>query len=109
MVTAAMKLIRHLILGREAMTNLDSVLKSRDITLLTKVHVVRKCWGFHGYSDDKESACKAGNLGSILGLGSSPEEGNGNPLQYSYLENSSSVIMVNCIYLFLKVKPVLHS
>ena len=30
----------HLLLGRKAMTNLDSILKSRDITLLTKVHVV---------------------------------------------------------------------
>ena len=37
-VTAAMKL-RRLILGRKAMTNLDSVLKSRDITLMTKVHL----------------------------------------------------------------------
>ena len=32
---------RHLLLGRRAMTNLDSVLKSRDITLLTKVHLVK--------------------------------------------------------------------
>ena len=32
---------RHLLLGRKAMTNLDSILKSRDITLLTKVHVVK--------------------------------------------------------------------
>ena len=32
---------KHLFLGRKAMTNLDSVLKSRDITLLTKVHVVK--------------------------------------------------------------------
>ena len=32
---------RPLLLGRKAMTNLDSVLKSRDITLLTKVHVVK--------------------------------------------------------------------
>ena len=31
---------RHLLLGRKAMTNLDSILKSRDITLLTKVHLV---------------------------------------------------------------------
>ena len=31
---------RHLVLGRKAMTNLDSILKSRDITFLTKVHVV---------------------------------------------------------------------
>ena len=33
------------------------------------------------------SACKAGDLGSIPGLGRSPGEGNGNPLQYSCLEN----------------------
>ena len=32
---------RHLLLGREAMTNLHSILKSRDITLLTKVHTVK--------------------------------------------------------------------
>ena len=32
---------RHLILGRKAMTNLDSILKSRDITLPTKVHLVK--------------------------------------------------------------------
>ena len=32
---------RHLLLGRKAMTNLDSILKSRDITLSTKVHLVR--------------------------------------------------------------------
>ena len=32
---------RHLLLGRKAMTNLDSILKNRDITLLTKVHIVK--------------------------------------------------------------------
>ena len=40
MVTAAMKL-RHLLLGRKAMINLDSILKSRDITLPTKVHLAK--------------------------------------------------------------------
>ena len=35
----------HLLLGREAMTNLDKVLKSRDITLPTKIHIV-KAYGF---------------------------------------------------------------
>ena len=35
----------------------------------------------------KESACNAGHLGSIPGLGRSPGGGNGNPLQYSCLEN----------------------
>ena len=40
MVTAAMKL-RHLLLGRKAVTNLDTLLRSRDITLLTKVCMVK--------------------------------------------------------------------
>ena len=54
MVIAAMKL-RHLLLGRKVMTNINSILKSRDITLPTKVHLVKamvfpvvmygcKCW-----------------------------------------------------------------
>ena len=41
MVTAATKLKDTLLLGRKPMTNLDSILKSRDITLLTKVHLVK--------------------------------------------------------------------
>ena len=44
-------------------------------------------WGFPTGSEVKASACNAGDLGSIPGLGRSPEEGNGNPLQYSCLEN----------------------
>ena len=43
----------------------------------------------HGGSDGKEPACHVGNLSSIPGLGRSPGEGNGNPLQYSCLENSA--------------------
>ena len=38
-------------------------------------------------SDGKASVCNAGDPGSIPGLGRSPGEGNGSPLQYSYLEN----------------------
>ena len=45
-------------------------------------------WRFPGGSDGKASACKAGDSGSIPGSGRSPGEGNGNPLQYSCLENS---------------------
>ena len=41
MVTAAMKFKRHLLLERKVMTNLDSILKSRDITLPTKVRLVK--------------------------------------------------------------------
>ena len=43
--------------------------------------------GFPGGSDGKESACNAGDLGSVPGLGRSPGGGHGNPLQYSCLEN----------------------
>ena len=43
--------------------------------------------GFPRSSVGKESACKAEELGSIPRLGRSPREGNGNPLQYSCLEN----------------------
>ena len=44
--------------------------------------------GFHGGSDNKESACNVGDPGLIPGLGRSPGERNGNPLQYSCWENS---------------------
>ena len=43
--------------------------------------------GFPSGSDGKESSCNAGDPGSIPGSGISPEEGNGNPLQSSCLEN----------------------
>ena len=43
--------------------------------------------GFPGGSDGKESACNVGDPALILGLGRSPGEGNGNPLQYSCMEN----------------------
>ena len=44
--------------------------------------------GFPSDSDGKESACSAGDSGSIIGSGKSPGKGNGDPLQYSFLENS---------------------
>ena len=47
--------------------------------------------GLPSNSVGKESACNTGDLGLIPGLGRSPGEGNGNPLQYSYLENP-----INC-------------
>ena len=46
-----------------------------------------KNWGFPNSSVGKESTCNAGDLASIPGLGRYPEEGTGNPLQYSFLEN----------------------
>ena len=53
-------------------------------TIIEKVLVVL---GFSGGSDSKRSAYSAGDLGSIPGLGRCPGEKNGNPLQYSCLEN----------------------
>ena len=50
-------------------------------------------WDFPGGSDGKESAYNAEDLGSILGLGRSPGEGNNYPLQYSGLENSMDCII----------------
>ena len=67
------------------MTNLNSILKSRDITLSTKVQIVNA--GFPGGLDSNESACNSGGMDLIPGSGRSPEEGNGNRLQYSCLEN----------------------
>ena len=49
--------------------------------------------GFPDNSVGKESACNAGNPGSIPGLGRSPAEGKGYPLQYSDLENSMGSIV----------------
>ena len=55
------------------------------IYLLLYIHY--KYMGFSGGSDGKESACNVEDLGSIPGLGRSPGEGHGNPLQYSCLKN----------------------
>ena len=78
---------RCALFGRKAVTNLDSILKGRNITLPSKVCIVKAMvyLGFPGGSDGKESACSAGDSGSIPALGRSPGEGNGNPLQYSCL------------------------
>ena len=53
-----------------------------------KLRRAKEGLGFPGGSDGKASACNMGDLGSIPGLGRSPGEGSGNPLQYSGLENS---------------------
>ena len=53
------------------------------VYIYTHTHI----WGSPGGSDGKESACNAGDLGSIHGSGRCPGKGNGNPLQYSCLEN----------------------
>ena len=56
-----------------------------------KAGAFRPIWGFPCGSAGKESTCNARDLGSIPGLGRSPGEGNGYPLQYSGLENIHGV------------------
>ena len=51
------------------------------------IYIHMYIYDFPGGSDGKASAYNAGDLGSVPGLGRSPGEGHGNPLQYSCLEN----------------------
>ena len=66
--------------GRKQMAHLGS-----DTTMYLKE--IKPFLGFPAGSEVKGPACNAGDLGSIPGLERSPGEGNGNPLQYSCLEN----------------------
>ena len=60
----------------------------RDCHVFNSQNYVQSFMCFPGGSDDKEFVCDAGDLSSIPGSGRFPGEGNGKPLQYSYLENS---------------------
>ena len=59
----------------------------------TKLNIIKAIYGFPGCSAGKESTCNAGDLGSIPGLGRSPGEWKGYPLQYSGLENFTDWIV----------------
>ena len=61
--------------------------ESEEFSLSFTLYLRDQFESFPGGSDGKESACNTGNLGLIPGSGRCPEEGNGNPLQYSCLEN----------------------
>ena len=56
-------------------------------SLKSFIHIHLSSLGFPGGSDNKASACNVGDPGLIPGLGRSPGEVNGNPLQYSCLES----------------------
>ena len=89
-ITVAMK-FRLLLLGRKAMTNFRQHIKKQRHHLLDKAMVFLVV--SYGYrlpcsSNSKESACDEGDQGLIPEMRSSFGEGNGNPLQYSCLENS---------------------
>ena len=75
--------------GRPGVLRFMGLLRVRQdwATELNWTELIAHFWGFPCCSDDKESACNAGDLGSIHGLGRSPGGGHGNPLQYSCLEN----------------------
>ena len=62
-------------------------LGDKSMRLKKKCKKVAAKLGFPGGSQVKASDCNTGDLGSIPGLGRTPGEGNGNPLQYSCLEN----------------------
>ena len=61
-------------------------------------NILRISWGFPGGSDGKESACNAGDMGSIPGSGTFSEQGIGYPLQYSCLEISFANRACQIIY-----------
>ena len=65
---------------------------------LSDTHYLAISTSFQGFSggSDKESACNAGDLGSVPGLGRSPGEGYGNPLQYSCLKNLHGQSLEGC-------------
>ena len=78
--------LRELVMDREAWhAAIHGVAKSR--TPLSNWSDLFFPLGLPGGSDGKESACKAGDLGSVPGSGRSPGEAKGYPLQYSCLEN----------------------
>ena len=62
-------------------------MRSKNFNTIDNFILFENVEGFPGGSEIKVFACKAGEPGSIPGSGRSPIKGNGNPLQYSCLEN----------------------
>ena len=71
--------------------HLLAIVNSVAINIYIEVFIYTSVWNIWGPGgqDGKESACNSGDAGSIPGLGRSPGRGNGNPLQYSCLVNST--------------------
>ena len=86
-------LIVQLVKNPPAMQDIPVQLLSREDPLEKGLDTTPVFLGFPWGSPDKEPICYSGDLGSIPGLGRSPGEGNGYPLQYSGLENSKDCIV----------------
>ena len=71
--------------------DIEDIMPSQASQLL--IILLKRLEGFPGGSAGKESTCNEGGLGLIPGLGRSPGEGKGYPLQYSGLENSMDCII----------------
>ena len=81
-------------MSRVTIYSLDVLFSQFGTSLLfyvVSISISKSIYGFPGGSDGKESACNTGDPGLIPGSGRSPGEGNGNPLQYSCLENPMEV------------------
>ena len=76
------------LVGKESGSDTWYVFITPQMILMSSQKWEQAVKGFPGGSDGKESACNAGDLDLIPGLGRSPGEGPGNPLQDSCLENS---------------------
>ena len=72
-----------MVLGLGEVTGSDSFINIFNFKICVGIQLLS---GFPGGSDDKESACSAGDRGSIPGSRRSPGEGNGSPLQSSFME-----------------------
>ena len=81
---ASVPLISHQMARKGKFSGSEVKMKEEAVIFLLFGYIIL---GFTGGSAGKESVCNAGGLGLIPGLGRSAGEGNGNPLQYSCLEN----------------------
>jgi len=82
------KCVTQVLEGKTFFSTMTPFLHSSSLWAVFQPVTILTLWDFPGGSDGKESACNAGDLGSISGLGRSPGEGNGYPLHYSCLEKS---------------------
>ena len=104
MVTATMKIKRHLLLGKKAMTNLDSIVKSRDITLPTKARIVKPpvfpvvmyrcdCWSIKKAESQRFDAFKLWSWRRLLRVPWTVRRSNQSILKEIYLYSLEGLIL----------------